>query len=76
MYENLTDGREGVYVYKMTDKATKEAVVVVCNFGKEQEICLDITGKCILSNHAKREQVSGTYKAYECAVFNTYSCTD
>ena len=69
MYENLTDGREGAYIYKMTDKVTKEAIVVVCNFKEAQEISLDVAGECILSNYEKRAQVSGAYKPYECAVF-------
>lgn len=69
VYENLTDGREGAYIYKMTDRVTKEAIVVVCNFKEEQEISLDVAGECILSNYEKRKQVSGMYKAYECAVF-------
>ena len=69
VYENLTNGREGLYIYKMMDKETKKAIVVVCNFQDEQEINLDITGKCILFNYEKRTEVSGTYKAYECAVF-------
>ena len=69
VYENLTDGREGAYIYKMTDKVTKEAIVVVCNFKEEQEICVGVAGECILSNYEKRGQVSGMYKAYECAVF-------
>ena len=69
IYENLTGEREGVYIYKMTDRDTGEAVVVVCNFQKENEIDLDLTGECILSNYEKRTQMSGVYGAYECAVF-------
>ena len=69
VYANITDGRVGSYIYKMTDKDTDKSIVVVCNFDKENEITLDMEGKCILSNYEKRAQAGGTYKVYECAVF-------
>ncbi len=69
VYEDLTGNREGVYIYKMTDVHTKDAVVVVCNFKSENVLCLECSGECILSNYKKRNHISGVYKPYECAVF-------
>ena len=60
---------DAVHPYKMTDKVTKEGILVVCNFKEEQEICLDVEGECILSNYEKRTHTSGKYQPYECAVF-------
>ena len=69
VYENLSEERVGSYIYKMTDKETNKTILVVCNFENENVISIDISGKCILSNYNKREEVSGTYMPYECAVF-------
>jgi glycosidase len=69
VYENITDGRVGSYIYKMTDKETKQAIVVVCNSKDENVISLDLAGECILSNYEKRISPAGSYKPYECAVF-------
>ena len=69
VYEHLSADKEGVYIYKMTDKETNEGILVVCNFQDAKEINVEMTGECILSNYEKRSEVSGMYKPYECAVF-------
>ena len=53
----------------MTDKETGKAILVVCNFENENVISFEGAGKCILSNHEKRTEISGKYMPYECAVF-------
>ncbi len=69
VFEDITDGRCGMYIYKMTDKETGKAVAVVCNFDKENALSLPFSGKCLLSNYGGRCEISGDYKPYECAVF-------
>ena len=69
IYSNLTENRTGCYIYKMTDTVANKSIVVVCNFEKENEIALELSGNCVLSNYKNRDQIPGTYKPYECAVF-------
>lgn len=65
-YEDITDGRRGIYVYKRyTDS---ECYVVVCNFENENDLDIDVSGECILSNGETRP-INGTYQPYECAVY-------
>lgn len=69
IYENLTGNREGIYIYKMTDVETGKAVVTVCNFESRNELSIDLSGDCILSNYEIRSEIAGEYQPYECAVF-------
>ena len=65
-YEDITNGRDGMYVYKRTNG--DETYVVVCNFEKENTLSIDIDCELVLSNLKKRE-ICGKYKPYECAVY-------
>lgn len=67
VYKNVTDGRKGIYVYQMSDKDT--SILVVCNFEKESQLDIELSGRCLLSNYGRENDLSGTYKPYECAVF-------
>jgi glycosidase len=65
-YENITEDRKGVYIYKRyTDD---ECYIVVCNFENSNEIRLNFDCKLVLTNCEQRD-ISGTYQPYECAVF-------
>ncbi len=65
-YEDITDGREGMYIYSRS--LNGENYVVVCNFDKESEPVLEKEAELILSNYG-RKAVSEPYKPYECAVY-------
>ncbi len=65
-YEDITLGRDGMYVYKRT--GGDESYIVVCNFEKENTLSIDIDCDMVLSNLGKRE-ICGKYKPYECAVY-------
>lgn len=69
IYQDITGDRNGVYIYKMTDKESGKTIAVVCNFEKENSLKLDLSGECLLSNYGERKDISGDYKPYECAVF-------
>ena len=64
-YENITDNRQGVYIYKRT--SDNEEYIVICNFERQNEINLDINGEIVLSN-TNRNSVNGIYSPYECVV--------
>ena len=64
-FEDLTDGRHGCCVYKMSDG--NETVFVICNFEHENKIEVDFDGEIILAN-CKRTEICGVYAPYECAV--------
>ncbi len=65
-YEDITDERKGIYVYKRyTDS---ECYVVVCNFENETDLKIEFDGELVLSNCGERS-ISGKYVPYECAVF-------
>lgn len=65
-YENITENRRGIYIYKRYDE--KQCYIAVCNFENENELVFDTEGSYVLGNCGKRN-ISGTYKPYECAVF-------
>ncbi len=65
-YENVTENRKGIYIYKRY--TADECFIVVCNFENSNELRLDIDCKAVLTN-CKRDKISGIYKPYECAVF-------
>lgn len=65
-YENITENRRGIYIYKRYDE--KQCYIAVCNFENENELVFDTEGRYVLGNCGKRN-ISGTYKPYECAVF-------
>ncbi len=65
-YEDLTNGREGMYLYSRT--LGVETYLVVCNFDKERPLSFEKEGKVFLSNMG-RSSISGVYAPYECAVF-------
>lgn len=64
-YEDMTNGKNGCYVYKRFDE--NETILVVCNFDKEQNIDIAENGEIILSN-TDRTTLCGTFAPYECAV--------
>ena len=68
-FEDLTDGRHGCCVYKMSDGS--ETVFVICNFEHENKIEVDFDGEIILAN-CKRTEICGVYAPYECAVINGF----
>ncbi len=65
-YENITENRKGVYIYKRY--TNDECFIIVCNFENESEISLDIDCEAVLTN-CNRNIIGGHYKPYECAVF-------
>lgn len=64
-YVDMTDGRNGCYIYKRAKDG--ETVWVICNFDKEQDIQIDISGEIVLSNYGRRE-INGKFMPYECLV--------
>ena len=65
-WENLTEGRDGMYIYRRYTDC--ESYIVVCNFENESVLDTDYTGECVLSNNGRRE-INGVYAPYECAVY-------
>ena len=65
-YEDLTEDRKGIYIYKRF--LENESYLVVCNFENETELTLDFNGELVLTNYGKRD-ISGKYLPYECAVY-------
>ncbi len=64
-YEDLTDGRNGLYIYSRT--LDNEKYVVVCNFDKESDVDFPGNAQILLSNNCRTE-ANGTYQPYECAI--------
>lgn len=65
-YDDVTNGRDGMYVYKRT--SGDDCYIVVCNFEKENTLDIDVEGERVLSNLGERE-ICGKYQPYECAVY-------
>ena len=65
-YEDMTDDRNGIYIYKRF--LDDECYIIVCNFEKETNLTLHFDGELVLSNYGERE-TSGKYLPYECAVY-------
>ncbi len=66
IYEDMTDGKSGMYIYSRS--MGKDKFIVVCNFEAESELALDVNAECVLSN-SSRTEISGKYMPYECAVY-------
>ena len=65
-YEDVTEDRKGIYVYKRyTDS---ECYIVVCNFENETKLELEANSELVLSNYGERK-IAGCYMPYECAVY-------
>ena len=65
-YENITNGRKGIYIYKRYDE--NDCILIVCNFENDNTLQLDYKGKLLLSNSGERE-INGKYMPYECGVY-------
>ena len=68
-YGEFTDKtpRENCFVYERAYESEK--LTVVCNFEREQKICAQAEGELVLSNYGGRENVGGTYRPFEIAVW-------
>ncbi len=65
IYENITDGRKGCYIYKRYDE--NETYYIICNFENGQTLEFDFDGEIVLSN-SNRKEINGTYVPYECVI--------